>query len=210
MGVTCIFYIKEPSIVSNIMSTMERRIKNLFGGKKLDPWNVVCKLYKSVTFPRIPLELIKNSGRGESMYLLSFSSKPSHVYTIIDEKIVMETDNALIELVTKIKNIWTIRQTAKIDGYNYEIGDYNVRYGNLNVGSHSKGLVVEVEHTKSTSVTKSSDLLIEFIDYLIPKELYKNYKLELKLKERANYNFIFTSRHTAYQYINLLRSEKIL
>jgi len=31
-----------------------------------------------------------------------------------------------------------------------------------------------------------------------------------EIKERANYNFVFTSRHTAYQYINLLRSEKIL
>ncbi|OUM68653.1 hypothetical protein PIROE2DRAFT_38975 [Piromyces sp. E2] len=144
------------------------------------------------------------------MYLLSFSSKPNYVYSIIDEKIVMEADNAFVELIAKIKNIWTVRQIAKIDGYNFEIGDYNVRYGNLNVGSHSKGLIVEVEHTKSTSVTESSDLLIEFIDYLIPKELYKNYKLELKLKERANYNFTFTSRHTAYQYINLLRSEKIL
>jgi len=31
-----------------------------------------------------------------------------------------------------------------------------------------------------------------------------------EIKERANYNFNFTSRHTAYQYIHLLRSEKIL
>jgi len=31
-----------------------------------------------------------------------------------------------------------------------------------------------------------------------------------EIKEHVKYNFTFTSRHTAYQYINLLRSEKIL
>jgi len=159
---------------------MENRIINIFGGKSLDHWSVICKLYKSVIFPRMPIEEIKKSGRGESMYLLSFSSKPKHVYSIIDEKVIMEADTALIELISKIKNIWTVRQIAKIDGYNFEIGDYNVRYGNLTVGSHSKGLIVEVEHTKSSSVTESTDLLIEFIDYLIPKELLRNYKLEIK------------------------------
>lgn len=180
MGVTCIFYIKEISAKTEIMSAMENRIINIFGGKRTDHWSVVCKLYKSVIFPRVPRELIKNSGRGESMYLLSFSSKPKHVYSIIDEKLVMEADNSLVELINKIKNIWAFRQVAKIDGYSFEIGDYSVRYGNLNVGSNSKGLLVEVEHTKSNSVTESSDLLIELIDYLIPEELYKNFKIELR------------------------------
>jgi len=108
-----IFFIKELSIVSDIMSTMENRIINIFGGKALDHWSVVCKLYKPP--PKMPVELIKNSGRGESMYLLSFSSKPNHVYSIIDEKIVMEADNAFVELIAKIKNIWVQRQMAKID-----------------------------------------------------------------------------------------------
>ena len=100
---------------------MENRIINIFGGKSLDHWSVICKLYKSVIFPRMPIEEIKKSGRGESMYLLSFSSKPKHVYSIIDETVIMEADTALIELISKIKNIWTVRQIAKIDVIIYSI-----------------------------------------------------------------------------------------
>jgi len=97
------------------MSSLENRIINIFGGKSLDHWSVICKLYKSVIYPEIPIEKIKNSGRGNSMYLISFSSKPKHVYSVIDENVIMEADSSLTELISKIKNIWAVRQIAKIN-----------------------------------------------------------------------------------------------
>ncbi|OMH84063.1 hypothetical protein AX774_g2422 [Zancudomyces culisetae] len=70
-------------------------------------------------------------------------------YLVFNEtKMVQRVDSEFELILNKLKNIWKLRQSAKIEGYCAVSvgGDYVIKIGNIMVGTSYKGMLIQAEY----------------------------------------------------------------
>ncbi|PVU95949.1 hypothetical protein BB561_001482 [Smittium simulii] len=107
-------------------------------------------------------------------------------------------------IVSKLKNIWKLRQSGKIEGYSFYLQDFSIGIGNLMVGTAYKGLIIHIEYTACGSLEQTEDLIDEMSRLILPsKSNVKKAKLEDHLKTE-NKGLV------AMQYVSLFTENNLI
>ncbi|RIB22453.1 mediator complex, subunit Med20 [Gigaspora rosea] len=201
MGVTRVLLIKglKDTNVAQYFLTFHERITSQFSNRQSKAWHILTKLFRD-----------KNAATGipKLIHSLVFSNDVGKVYCLADD-VMIEAEHELETILSKLKNLWSVKQDVKFEGYSYNIGDFIVR----TVDARHKGMLVEVEYLPTTHPHAASSILSDFIDLIMPKdadivrwdEKGDNSYTKVGLSEET-----FTRIHTAYQYMTLFKSESLL
>ncbi|KAJ1657165.1 hypothetical protein IWQ61_003389 [Dispira simplex] len=238
MGVTCVFRwanATSSSSLTQISDNLTSRLYATYTGR----WQLGCKLYRGVS--AASFDPASTTGPGFSkgpeklLLLLTHSLHPAKQYAVVDDTVV-EADREMEAIVLKLKNLWVSRQHTRIEGHCYDLGDFQVRIGNLVVGSSPKGLIVEVEYRAANILFQCHRLLAEFIQTMMPGDARLSFATPLlssgtnsqptvASRDLLAHNHIvaaldygptdiqatwYTPLHTAYQYVALFRKDNLL
>ncbi|KAI9205334.1 uncharacterized protein BJ171DRAFT_501800 [Polychytrium aggregatum] len=99
----------------------------------------------------------KSSDRSGSRVMISVHHarfQNSHFSLVYQNRSLISAVEGSFELqliLGKLKNIWTLRQMAKIEGQTYKTGEYVVSIGVVEMGSSPHAVLIEIEHTSATN-----------------------------------------------------------
>lgn len=94
-----------------------------------------------------------------SLYLFEFGDEDAVCIQGEDESSCVR-GKYISPIIHGLKNMWMLRQSARIEGFNFELGDYFVEIGTLSIGALVAGVVIKVTYAISL---QSPELLNEFI-----------------------------------------------
>lgn len=104
------------------------------GASSLGRWQLACRVYHSV-----------RSGPGVTgpLYVVTSSEEGGRVW-LVGKDGVVEGNRELEGVVHRLRSLWTVRQSASVEGWSYSIGDFILRVGSASVGTASKGVILVV------------------------------------------------------------------
>ncbi|KAJ3278579.1 hypothetical protein HK104_002209 [Borealophlyctis nickersoniae] len=179
MGVTSLTYVRFPP--DSALFDLRDRLSKTLGFRETGKWQVTCRLFYDQKSTTAAIQAGDGLGDGllgfgglppflqdmtvlqsKLLYLLKFEHVHDKVYSFATEPatmgkgVVVEADRDLELLLVKMKNLWTYRQSATVEGFAFELGDFALRVGTVKVGSASRGLLIQAEHLRSTGPSSSS------------------------------------------------------
>ncbi|CAO3598826.1 unnamed protein product [Absidia cylindrospora] len=96
-------------------------------------------------------EMYRNAGAvqrqgkdGKVMYQVALGQQPGQLYCMVDGGVVIEAEKEMESILSRLKNIWQLRQSITVEGTSFDIDDFTLRVANILVGSTYKGLLLEV------------------------------------------------------------------
>ncbi|CAG9324543.1 unnamed protein product [Blepharisma stoltei] len=108
---------------------------------------------------------------------------------------IMQGDMNLSSFIENIQ-CFKVRQQFNINGKEYELGDFKIRFGLAFVGSETRYLVAEIEFAGIKYLSYGRPSISEFIGYLDPKAKLNEIVIEYHQKfEMDSENF--TPKHSA-------------
>lgn len=140
---------------------------------------------------------------------VSFSENPNKYFFILRaEHMVVEADSNIQEIMEKLQT-YRNRLTLVFEGYQYQLGDFNLKAGRAVLNNESiRGIVLEVEYLPVSSLEKTRILLQEFLDLWqdVISKLSLNGKISTLEPHFGNYSLSdnYSWQHTAVQYITLM------
>ncbi|CAG8502019.1 17627_t:CDS:2 [Dentiscutata erythropus] len=185
--------------VAHYFLTFHERITSQFSNRQSKAWHISTKLFRD-NRDKSAIPKFINS--------LVFSNDVNKVYCLAND-VMIEAEHELETILSKLKNLWALKQDVKFEGYSYNIGDFIIR----TVDARQKGMLVEVEYLPTTHPHSASSILTNFIDLIMPKDADivqwdqkgDNSYTKVGLSEET-----FTRIHAAYQYMSLFKSESLL
>lgn len=112
-------------------------------GKNTGPWSLSFKVFRDNNQNRKQAIALKDS---KLLCQVSLAQQPGHVYCMVDDSVVVEAEKEMELILSRLKNLWQLRQSVTIEGTSYEIGDFTLRVANILIGSTYKGLLLEVNY----------------------------------------------------------------
>lgn len=159
MGVTVLqqFPCLENRTGPQIIEFLTKRIVAL-GAVQAGQFLVDCETYTSV--PQL--------GTQRTVHVLHNSEQPASVFSILDtgtKNIPLVADGLFDLIMMKMTGMNTPKKLQKIEckGPRYELGDFCVKLGTVNVSSNYKGILVEVEYRPCLVPGSCWDLMREFL-----------------------------------------------
>eukprot|EP01103_Thecamoeba_quadrilineata_P021267 TRINITY_DN970_c0_g1_i1.p2 TRINITY_DN970_c0_g1~~TRINITY_DN970_c0_g1_i1.p2 ORF type:complete len:163 (-),score=37.70 TRINITY_DN970_c0_g1_i1:58-546(-) len=122
---------------------------------------------------------------------------------------VIEADNEMGGILEKIKSLYVNKHghTIQIQGVEYEIGDFVVRWGSVSQGNNtSKGTIVEVEYKPSLLPNEGAMMLQEFVANIVSEKT----PLGLDFTPKLNLPELYSNQHTTYQYVSVFKTLGLL
>lgn len=149
------------------------------------------------------------------LFLLRLDDPQRRVHIVADSTI-LEGD-ANMAIILEKTNLYQTRQTISIKGFQYELGDFSIRLGNLSLSAHARAVVVEVEYRPCLQTNKCMRLISEFVGAVLgPLEQAPAQFLASIIRDDIDWASVglstttYSARHTAYQYVLLFKLMRLL
>lgn len=201
MGITCLVRWKNATGMRDFTYIAEHVTKTL-QGKNTGPWSLSFKVFRDINNNKAVS--LKDS---KLLYQVSLGQQPGNVYCMVDGSVVVEAGKEMEIILSRLKNLWQLRQNVTIEGTSYEIGDFTLRVANILLGSTYKGLLLEIDYHPCTTPNNSSELFQEFVQSIVPSTAQLSCEYEYNYEAVGLSNNEFTTAHTSYQYIMLFRND---
>ncbi|KAL0083989.1 TATA-binding related factor [Phycomyces blakesleeanus] len=205
MGVTCLVRWKNATGMRDFASIAEHVTKSL-QGKNTGPWSLSVKVHRDVN--QIMRQAVVKDSR--FLYQVALAQQPGQVYCMVDGSVVVEAEKEMEIILSRLKNLWQLRQSVVVEGTSYEIGDFTLRVANILLGSAYKGLLLEIDYHPCSAPNVASDLLREFVENIVPPTAQLSCEYEYDYESVGLSNHEFTTAHTGYQYMMLFRNDGLL
>ncbi|KAJ1771428.1 hypothetical protein IW140_003220 [Coemansia sp. RSA 1813] len=221
-GSTWVLWWKDAQGTASLGLLQERLLRGLRANLK-GRWSMDTKLFHSPhNFVeqqniKLPSENIRRAeSRGtasdQSMYLVVRGQGASRrqFYVMASNRMVVETEPEMESVVLRLKNLWTPRQAARIEGYSYEGDDWVIRTGNLMVGTSYKGLVIEINYLPCSNPEQTRGLMRELLLMILPPDAQVDANNGVDYRRAGLDPKRMTDCHTAYQYVHLFTQSSLL
>ncbi|KAG0174080.1 hypothetical protein DFQ28_009747 [Apophysomyces sp. BC1034] len=205
MGATCIVRWKNATGARDLGYITEYVTKSLHG-KNMGNWSLSFKVYRDAT-QNTRHHVAKDS---KLLYHVSLAQKPGQVYCMVDGSVVVEAEKEVEFILSRLKNLWQLRQSVTLEGASYEIGDFTLRVANILLGSTYKGLLLEIDYRPCSAPNTASELFKEFVESIVPPTAQLSCEYEYNYEAVGLSNNEFTTAHTGYQYMMLFRNDGLL
>lgn len=172
-------------------------------GKNIGAWSLSFKVFRDMSQNNKQIAL-KDS---KLLYQVSLAQQPGHVYCMIDGSVVVEAEKEMEIILSRLKNLWQLRQSVTIEGTCYEIGDFTLRVANILLGSTYKGLLLEIDYHPCSTPNNASDIFKEFVESIVPPTAQLSCEYEYNYEDVGLSNQEFTTAHTSYQYMMLFKND---
>ncbi|KAJ9055422.1 hypothetical protein DSO57_1004281 [Entomophthora muscae] len=240
MGVVCLARWNDANSSQSLLQLQDRVVKQ-FHGVVTGRWYGNLKLFRDSTIisnarvqahqlkqaqnfrPNASQQLLINEitkHTNQTLYQLTLSNLPKKVFSWSSDSIT-ESDPNLELLLSKLTNIWVPRQSAQIEGFIFDLGDFILRAGDLNIGTSYKGILLEVEYQPCNHPKLRLPLAKEFLAEVLPRPT--NYLDTVAPNTAPEISFIdvdwyktglstrtYSSLHTSHQYRALFEHDKLL
>ncbi|KAJ2161773.1 hypothetical protein GGF46_001192 [Coemansia sp. RSA 552] len=186
-------------------------------------WSMDTKLFHSPhNFTELQNLKVSSAGRqpagapgtasDQSMYMVVRGQGASRrqFFVMASNRVVVETEPEMESMVLRLKNLWTPRQMARIEGYSYEGDDWVIRTGNLMVGTSYKGLIIEINYLPCSNPVQTRGLMRELLVMILPQDAQIDPNNGVDYQRAALDPNKMTDRHTAYQYVHLFTQSSLL
>ena len=199
MGVSCVFLLDVPEGKTGQQLTehLQKKIEFL-SGEKCGSWSMDCETYQAAQNLDPPSKLI---------HLLHSSDYPLLTFSVLENNLCLAAENSLDSLLSKLKLFYTPRKSGKIEakGTKYVFGDFIVKLGNVTQQSSFKGVIAEVIYEPCSDVVQCWNLLKEFINYTIDKNIKLPEQPRSVVDKKQG---LFTASDTMLQYVETLSLNK--
>ncbi|KAI9304484.1 mediator complex, subunit Med20 [Cunninghamella echinulata] len=203
MGVTCLVRWKNATGMRDFTYIAEHVTKTL-QGKNAGPWSLTMKMYRDAN-------VLQRQGKdGKIMYQTALGQQPGQLYCMVDGGVVVEAEKEMESILSRLKNIWQLRQNITIEGTSFDIDDFTLRVANILIGSTYKGLLLEVDYHPCSVPHVANDLFREFIESILPPTAQLSCEYNYNFEQVGLSNQEFTFAHTGYQYMMLFRNDGLL
>ncbi|KAI8805124.1 TATA-binding related factor of subunit 20 of mediator complex-domain-containing protein [Cladochytrium replicatum] len=143
---------------------LTERLVNVLNARQIRPWQISCRVLHQVRSagPQQPVDIWSDGSR-RVMYQLSNSDVEGRIVCMVLEEteetrgspqvvsgVIVECGKELELLVSKMKNLWAARQTARLEGSVFTLESYFIRIGYIMTGAISRGMILMVEHKDIT------------------------------------------------------------
>ncbi|KAJ3056184.1 hypothetical protein HK097_007790 [Rhizophlyctis rosea] len=230
MGVT---YLRHyPSLSSVVTIAIHESLIDHHGFQRSSRWTVKLRLYTPFSKPE---SLPPPPSQAKALYFLDFADDDAKVWSFTaqgggatvaeggnDAKevkgVMIEGEKDLEVIVGKIQNMWSRRQEAVVEGHTFIHADVVIRVGHIRVGSAPRGVLFQIEHTKSKNpnqtIPQLRTLLHNLISPSLPQAVLEKdattAETETDFRSAKLRNDEWTRCHEAYQIVKLLKGEGIL
>ncbi|KAI8320302.1 hypothetical protein GQ54DRAFT_222014 [Martensiomyces pterosporus] len=222
VGTTWVLRWKDAQGTASLGLLQERLLRGLRASLK-GRWSMDTKLYRS-SHSYIDLQTLKvgsptpvrPEGRGtasdQSMYVVvrGQGSARRQYIVMASNRVVVETEPEMENILLRLKNLWTPRQSARIEGYSYEGDDWVIRIGNMMVGTSYKGLVIEINYLPCSNPDQTYGLMRELLMMILPPDAQIDANGGVDYQRAGLDPQCMTDRHTAYQYVHLFTQSSLL
>ncbi|CAG8443097.1 821_t:CDS:2 [Ambispora leptoticha] len=211
MGVTWVMHWKNAS-GPNSLAVLTDKLTDF--GSVVSPkesYVLQCKMYRnnrSVTPAQSQQQL-------RFMYTIGTRHGQQLFYTLVDD-VVVESERETELIMAKLRNLWEARQNATIESHIFSVGDFVVRLGNMNVNSLYKGIMIEIEYRPLSHPYTATPILQEFKDMLLPADAQIAQWIPRATSDDDTFakvglsEEVYTTSHTMYQYMQLLKIENLM
>ncbi|KAJ2349803.1 hypothetical protein IWW50_007131 [Coemansia erecta] len=220
-GSTWVLWWRDAQGTASLGQLQERLLRGLRATLR-GRWSMDTKLYHS-PYNFVEQQNIKIDGataqaqhRGtasdQSMYLVvrGQGAARRQYFVMASNRVVVETEPEMESMVARLKNLWTPRQTARIEGYSYEGDDWVIRTGNMMVGTSYKGLIIEINYLPCSNPEQTRGLMRELLMMILPPDAQIDPNNNVDYRRASLDPSCMTDRHTAYQYVNLFTQSSLL
>ncbi|KAI9505457.1 hypothetical protein GGI25_001038 [Coemansia spiralis] len=219
-GSTWVLWWKDAQGTASLGLLQERLLRGLRATLK-GRWSMDTRLFHSphnfveqqnIKLPDTARLEPRGTASDQSLYLVvrSQGTLRRHFFVMASNRVVVEAEPEMESMVLRLKNLWTPRQAARIEGYTYEGDDWVIRTGNLMVGTSYKGLVIEINYLPCSNPEKTHGLMCELLLMILPPDAQVDANINVDYR-RANLDPTrMTDRHTAYQYVHLFTQSSLL
>ncbi|XP_071960676.1 mediator of RNA polymerase II transcription subunit 20-like isoform X2 [Antedon mediterranea] len=157
MGVTCIsqWVIAENRNIQQVVENVNKRL-DLLGANKTGIFCVDCETYQAIA---------QTQGQSKVIHSIHNTEFPLSAFAVTDSGTCLVCDTNFDGIMQKLKGFYGQRKLPKIEskGQRFELGDFIIKVGIVSVGSHTKGLLVEVEYTPCVIISDCWNLMTEFM-----------------------------------------------
>ncbi|KAJ1723971.1 hypothetical protein LPJ53_001727 [Coemansia erecta] len=154
----------------------------------------------------------RGTASDQSMYLVARGqgAQRRQFFVMASNRVVVETEPEMESIVLRLKNLWTPRQSARIEGYSYEGDDWVIRTGNLMVGTSYKGLIIEINYLPCSNPEQTRGLMRELLVMILPPDAQVDANNGVDYRRASLDPHRMTDLHTAYQYVHLFTQSSLL
>ncbi|PIA13231.1 hypothetical protein COEREDRAFT_83645 [Coemansia reversa NRRL 1564] len=221
-GSTWVLWWKDAQGTASLGLLQERLLRGLRASLR-GRWSMDIRLFHSphnfVELQQLKVASVDSSQpatRGtasdQSMYLVARGQGAARrqYFVMASNRVVIETEPEMESMVLRLKNLWTPRQTARIEGYSYEGNDWVIRTGNLMVGTSYKGLIIEINYLPCSNPEQTRELMRELLMLILPHDAFVDPNNGVDYRRASLDPHRMTDRHTAYQYVHLFTQSSLL
>ncbi|XP_025413529.1 mediator of RNA polymerase II transcription subunit 20 [Sipha flava] len=159
MGVTILqqFPMKENRTGAQIIEFLTKRV-NALGAKQCGTFLVDCETYASI--PQL--------GTQRTLHVFHNSEQPASVFAILDngngKTVPVVADGLFDLLLMKMSSVYTSKKSkVEIRGPRFELNDFVIKIGAININHNVKGIIVEAEYRPCVVFGLCWDMLREFL-----------------------------------------------
>ncbi|KAJ2053362.1 hypothetical protein GGI13_007232 [Coemansia sp. RSA 455] len=217
-GSTWVLWWKDAQGTASLGLLQERLLRGLRASLK-GRWSMDTKLFHSpynfVQHQNIKVPALtapRGTASDQSMYLVIRGQGTSRrqFYVMASNRVVVEAEPEMESIVLRLKNLWTPRQTARVEGYSYEGDDWIIRTGNMMVGTSYKGLIIEINYLPCSNPEQTRGLMLELLTMILPEDAQVDANNGVDYRRAGLDPCRMTDRHTAYQYVHLFTQSSLL
>ncbi|KAJ2745292.1 hypothetical protein GGI20_002270 [Coemansia sp. BCRC 34301] len=221
VGSTWVLWWKDAQGTASLGLLQERLLRGLRASLK-GRWSMDTKLFHSphnfverqnikVSSPGL-VATARGTASDQSMYLVVRGQGPTRrqFYVMASNRVVVEAEPEMESVVLRLKNLWTPRQTARIEGYSYEGDDWVIRTGNMMVGTSYKGLIIEINYLPCSNPEQTRGLMRELLMMILPPDAQVDANNGVDYRRADLDPCRMTDCHTAYQYVHLFTQSSLL
>ncbi|KAJ2862326.1 hypothetical protein GGH94_004336 [Coemansia aciculifera] len=217
-GSTWVLWWKDAQGTASLGLLQERLLRGLRASLK-GRWSMDTKLFHSpynfVQHQNIKVPTLtapRGTASDQSMYLVIRGQGTSRrqFYVMASNRVVVEAEPEMESIVLRLKNLWTPRQTARVEGYSYEGDDWIIRTGNMMVGTSYKGLIIEINYLPCSNPEQTRGLMLELLMMILPEDAQVDANNGVDYRRASLDPCRMTDRHTAYQYVHLFTQSSLL
>ncbi|RKP13080.1 hypothetical protein BJ684DRAFT_20407 [Piptocephalis cylindrospora] len=209
MGISTIVRWTSTDQVTPSLERLRNHLERDVGANSLGRWQLACRVYH-------PAKAGSGSGSMGPLYVVTSTEGTGRVW-LVGRDGVVEGNRELEGVVHRLRSLWTVRQSASVEGWSYSIGDFILRVGSASVGTASKGIIMVVEYLPSVSLEAQLEgaLLQGFLDLVLPKGSTTSGGWDAET-DREAWESIglghspWTGRHRGWQYVAFFQKQKML
>ncbi|RKP25598.1 TATA-binding related factor of subunit 20 of mediator complex-domain-containing protein, partial [Syncephalis pseudoplumigaleata] len=165
------------------LQLLRERLERAYQATVLGRWSVQCRVYHATSSsttatvndltmntatPTATATAAAAAAAPTPLYIVQSTAWPKQVHAVMSGRVVVSAGRELEAILVKLRALWTLRQTAVIEGMTYAMGDLLLRAGSITVGQAHRGLVVELEYMACRTPGRCHAALKALLAELLP------------------------------------------